>query len=358
MRWLWLAGRAAGLIWDYDGWDALTARQGEVGRNVGALTMLPLTLSTRAGVHLFAGELRTAASLLDESDALSRATHARIVPYAALTLAALRGREDEVRRLVQSNTEDIMASGEGMGLTVAQHATAVLSNGSARYEDALRAAEQAAEDPLQMWFSTWAAVELIEAASRTGEVEPAADALERLSRSARAGGTDWALGVETRSRALLSDGDAAERLYREAIERLQRTRLRPDLGRAHLVYGEWLRRERRRLDAREHLRTALEMFQDMDMAGFAGRAEHELLGTGGRARKRTVETREELTAQEAQVARLAREGQSNSAIGEQLFISQHTVAYHLRKVFTKLDITSRNQLGRALPQSPDAEGSA
>jgi DNA-binding CsgD family transcriptional regulator len=209
-----------------------------------------------------------------------------------------------------------------------------------------------------MWFSTWAAVELIEAASRTGEVERAADALERLSRTARAAGTDWALGVEARSRALLSDGDAAERLYREAIERLQRTRLRVDLARAQLVYGEWLRRDRRRLDAREHLRTALEMFQHMEMAGFAGRAERELLGTGGRARRRTVETREQLTAQEAQVARLARDGLSNSAIGEQLFISQHTVAYHLRKVFAKLDITSRNQLGRVLPQSPDAEGSA
>jgi DNA-binding CsgD family transcriptional regulator len=356
MRWLWLAGRAAGLIWDYEGWDALTTRQGEVGRNIGALTMLPLTLSTRAGVHLFAGELRAAASLLDESDALARATHARIVPYAALTLAALRGREDEVKRLVRSNTKDIMASGEGMGLTVAQHATALLSNGYARYEDALRAAEQAAEDPLQMWFSTWAAVELIEAASRTGEVERAADALERLSSIARAGGTDWALGVEARSRALLSDGDAAESLYREAIERLQRTRLRVDLARGQLVYGEWLRRERRRLDAREHLGTALEMFQHMDMEGFAGRAERELFATGGRARKRTVETREELTAQETQVAQLARDGLSNSAIGERLFISQHTAAYHLRKVFTKLDITSRKQLGRVLPPSSDRAG--
>jgi ATP/maltotriose-dependent transcriptional regulator MalT len=207
-----------------------------------------------------------------------------------------------------------------------------------------------------MWFSTWAAVELIEAASRTGEVERAADALERLSSIARAGGTDWALGVEARSRALLSDGDAAERLYREAIERLQRTRLRVDLARGQLVYGEWLRRERRRLDAREHLGTALEMFQHMDMEGFAGRAERELFATGGRARKRTVETREELTAQETQVAQLARDGLSNSAIGERLFISQHTVAYHLRKVFTKLDITSRKQLGRVLPPSSDRAG--
>jgi DNA-binding CsgD family transcriptional regulator len=174
-----------------------------------------------------------------------------------------------------------------------------------------------------------------------------------VSRSARAGGTDWGLGVEARSRALLSDGDAAERLYREAIERLQRTRLRVDLARAQLVYGEWLRRERRRLDAREHLRTALEMFQHMEMEGFAGRAERELSATGERARQRTVETREELTAQEIQIARLARQGLSNAEIGARLFISRHTVAYHLRKVFSKLDITTRNQLGPALAASSD-----
>jgi DNA-binding CsgD family transcriptional regulator len=356
IRWWWLAGPVAGFSWDYEGWDALTARQMEAARNVGALAMLPLALSTRAGVHLFAGELRAAASLVEESKALSRAIHARVVPYAPLTLAAFRGREDDVKRLIQTNTKDFMASGEGMGLTMAQWATAVLYNGLARYEDALGAAEQAAEDPRELWFPNpfgWP-VELIEAASRTGEVERAADALEWLSSTARASGSDWGLGVEARSRALLSDGDAAERLYREAIERLQRTRLRVDLARAQLVYGEWLRRERRRLDAREHLRTALEMFRRMDMEGFAGRAERELSATGERARKRTVETREELTAQEAQVARLARDGLSNSAIGERLFISRHTVAYHLRKVFTKLDITSRNQLGRALPQSSDA----
>jgi DNA-binding CsgD family transcriptional regulator len=235
---------------------------------------------------------------------------------------------------------------------------AALYNGLARYEDALLAAEQSAENPHELWFSTFAAVELIEAASRAGEVERAADALEWLSRTARAGGSDWGLGVEARSRALLSEGDAAERLYREAIERLQRTRLRLDLARAQLLYGEWLRRERRRLDAREHLRTALEMFRRMDTDGFAGRAERELLATGERARKRTVETREELTSQEAQVARLARDGLSNSAIGERLFISQHTVAYHLRKVFTKLDVTSRNQLGRVLPPISDPAGLA
>jgi DNA-binding CsgD family transcriptional regulator len=348
LRWWWLAGRAAGLIWDFEGWDALTARQIQVARGVGALTPLPLALGTRARVHLFAGELREAASLVEESQALSRATHGRIVPYAPLALAAFRGREDEAKRVIQTSTEDFSASGEGMGLTTVLWATAVLSNGLARYEDALRAAEQAAAYPHAPWTSVSVAVELIEAAARTGEVARAADAMKRLSGSARAGGSDWGLGVEARSRALLGDGDAAERLYREALERLQRTRVRVDLARAELVYGEWLRRERRRLEAREHLRTALETFRRMDMEGFAGRAERELSATGERGRKRLVATREELTAQEAQVARLARDGLSNAVIGERLFISQHTVAYHLRKVFTKLDITSRNQLGAAL----------
>jgi DNA-binding CsgD family transcriptional regulator len=358
MRWLWLAGGAAGRIWDYEDWDALTARQIQLARDLGALTTLPLALGTRAVALIFAGELRAAASHVEESEAIVGATHGRINPYAPVVLAAFRGREDDFERLIQTSTKDFMASGEGLGLTMAQWATAVLSNGLARYEDALGAAGQAAEYPHELWFSTWVAVELIEAASRTGEVDRTADAIERLSRSARAGGSDWGLGVEARSRALLSDGDVAEGLYREAIERLQRTRLRVDLARAHLVYGEWLRRERRRLDAREQLRTALEMFRRMDVEGFAGRAERELSATGERARKRTVETREELTAQEAQIARLARDGLSNSAIGERLFISQHTVAYHLRKVFTKLDITSRNQLGRVLPPSSDLAGLA
>ena len=320
--------------------------------------MLPLALGTRAGALLFAGELSAAASLIEESEALARAMHGRINQYGPVVLAGFRGREDEVKRLIQTSTKDFMASGEGMGLTMAQWATAVLFNGSARYEAALAAAEQGAEYPHELWHSNWVAVELIEAASHTGEVERAAGALEGLSRTARSSGSDWGLGVEARSRALLSDGDAAERLYREAIERLQRTRLRVDLARAHLLYGEWLRRERRRLDAREQLRTALEMFRRMRADGFADRAERELAATGERARKRTVETREELTAQEAQIARLARDGLSNSAIGERLFISEHTVAYHLRKVYTKLDITSRNQLGRVLPQSSDPAGLA
>jgi DNA-binding CsgD family transcriptional regulator len=349
IRWLWLAGLSAAFIWDYESYDALTLRQIQVARNLGALTMLPLALGTSAGVRLFAGELWAAASLIEESEVLARATHGRIVPHAPLVLAAFQGREDEVKRLIQTSTKDFMDSGEGMGLTMTEWATAVLCNGLARYEDALGAAERAAGYPHELWHSTWVAVELIEAASRTGKAERAAQALEWLSRTARAGGSEWGLGVEARAHALLSHGDAAESLYTEAIERLGRTRLRIDLARAHLLYGEWLRRGRRRRDARHQLRAALEMFTSMGTDGFAGRAERELLATGERASKRNVESRDDLTVQERQIARLARDGLSNAEIGSRLFISQHTVAYHLRKVFSKLDITSRNQLDRVLP---------
>jgi DNA-binding CsgD family transcriptional regulator len=203
----------------------------------------------------------------------------------------------------------------------------------------------------ELFISSWALAELIEAASRSAAPGLAASALERLTDDTAVAGTDWGLGIAARSRALLTDGDAAESLYREAIERLGRTRLRPELARAHLLYGEWLRQERRRTEAREQLRTAFEMFTAMGVEGFAGRAERELLATGERVRKRTVETRDELTAQEAQIARLARDGLSNSEIGARLFISQHTVAYHLRKVFSKLNISSRNQLIRVLPEA-------
>ena len=198
-----------------------------------------------------------------------------------------------------------------------------------------------------------AVAEVIEAAVRCEERQLAGRLLDRLAEMAQASGTDWVVGVEARSRALVSEGDNADNLYRKAIERLTHTRLRLDLARAHLLYGEWLRRERRRLDAREQVSTALEMVTRMGTQAFAGRAERELLATGGHARKRTVETREELTAQEAQIARLARDGLSNEEISTRLFISQHTVAYHLRKVFLKLDITSRNQLGRVLPAGHD-----
>ena len=353
MRWFWLAGRVAAFVWDYEGWDALTGRQIQVARDAGALAMLPLALIARAEVHIFAGELAAATSLYAESDALSEAT-GRAGSGGALPLDAFGRGEDEATRRIETGTSELIARGEGVGLTQAQWASALLYNGLGRYEDALAAAEQAAKDPHELWFSTWVAVELIEAASRTGKAERAVGALEWLAATARAGGNDWGLGVEARSRALLSHGDAAESLYGEAIERLRRTRLRPHLARAHLLYGEWLRRERRRTDAREQLRTAFELFSATGIKTFAARAERELLATGEHVRKRSVEARDELTAQEAQIAGLARDGLSNRDIGDRLFISQHTVAYHLRKVFSKLDITSRNQLTRVLPESASA----
>jgi DNA-binding CsgD family transcriptional regulator len=233
-----------------------------------------------------------------------------------------------------------------------QWATAALDNGRGRYQDALAAAQRASEESDKFVFSTWAAVELIEAAARSGVPEQAAGALERLSDSTRASGSDWALGIEAGARALLRDGETAECLYREALDRLGRTRIRMSLARAHLLYGEWLRRQRRRADARQQLRTALEMFATMGAEGFAERAERELLATGETARKRTVNTSSGLTAQEAQVARLARDGLSNPEIGARLFISTRTVQYHLRKVFAKLGINSRRQLARALPNDP------
>ncbi len=349
LRWLWLAGRAAGFIWDYERWDSLTTRQIKTANEVGALAHLPLAFSTRVGVHLFAGETRAAAALVEQSDALAAATDGRVVPpYGALALAAFRGREDELTRLVGTSEQDFIARGEGMGLTVSQWVTAALYNGLARYEDAFAAAEQATANPHEPWFSTFALVELVEAASRSDRSDAAAEALELLSESTRASGTPWAVGIEARSRALLEQGEAAETLYREAIDRLQPTRLRLDLARARLLYGEWLRRERRRLDARNELRIAHDLFTDFGMDAFADRARVELQATGEHARKRTVDTVDQLTPQEAQIARLAAAGNTNREIAAQLFISPSTVEYHLRKVFRKLDVKSRTQLARRM----------
>jgi DNA-binding CsgD family transcriptional regulator len=335
VRWLWLACSTAVRLWDDEGWDLLSTRHIQLARDAGALGVLPIALNQRAGLHLYEGEFAAAASLIEEARAINEVTGSQLPPYASVGLAAFRGREVEER-------------GERAGLSLLQWANAVLYNGRGRYEEALAAAERAREDSHELVFPVWAAVELIEAASRTGRAADAADALERLSQTTRASGSDWALGIEARSRALLSDGETAEGLYREALDRLGRTRVRTELARTHLLYGEWLRRERRRLDAREQLRTAHDLLSEMGMEAFAERARRELLATGETARKRAVETRSQLTAQEAQVARLARDGLSNPEIGARLFISPRTVQYHLHKVFAKLGIHSRTQLGRAL----------
>jgi DNA-binding CsgD family transcriptional regulator len=349
-RWLALACRAAADIWDDDTWRVLSERDLENARRAGALTWMPLVLSTFGYVRAISGEVALAESLLAEIRAAIEATGVPSYYSIALWVEALRGREDEFSKLVETTTSDVAARGEGFVLGIARQATAALNNGLGRYDVALTAVREAVDvEPSDEMGSPRTMPELIEAAVRSGERRLAERALERLTQSTRASCTDWGLGLEARSRALLTDGDAADGLYREAIERLGRTRNRLQLARAHLLYGEWLRRERRRVDAREQLRTALELFTSMGTEAFAGRAERELLATGESVRPRSVETRDELTAQEAQIARLARDGLSNAAIGARLFISQHTVAYHLRKVFSKLDITSRNQLGQVLP---------
>ncbi|HEY0343914.1 MAG TPA: AAA family ATPase [Solirubrobacteraceae bacterium] len=348
LRWLWLAGRAAGYIWDYENTDALTQRQVRLGRESGALTVLPVSLSIRASVELLAGNLAEASSLIAEANAITDATDGRNVPYAPLALAAFRGREVDASRLIRSASEDFLARGEGMGLTLAQWATALLHNGLARYDVALAAAEQAVEDQHELWFTPLLMVELIEAATRGGQQEPAANALDVLSETTRPSGTPWARGIEARSRALLAEGEAAETLYREAIEHFGRTRLRVDLARTHLLYGEWLRRERRRIDARTELRTAHELFSEFGMEAFAERARVELEATGEHARKRMADTLGELTPQEAQISHLAAQGHSNREIAAQLFISPSTVEYHLHKVFRKLDVKTRTQLANRL----------
>jgi DNA-binding CsgD family transcriptional regulator len=352
-RWLWFASWIALHLWDEEAWTALSTRHLDLVREAGALTALPFVLTNRSSVYAFFGDLGEAAACEEELRAATEATGIAAVPYGALALAALRGREAELSELIRTTVSDADTRGEGLALTVNEFLSGVLYNGLGR-DDAALAAVGRPERYAEEGPAIWALTERIEAAVRSGQPHLAAGALERIVETTRAAGTDWALGIEARCRALLSDGEEADSLYREAIERLGRTRLRVDLARAHLLYGEWLRRDRRRLDAREHLRTALDMFTSFGTEAFTGRAERELQATGERVRKRTVETRDELTAQEAQVARLARDGLSNAEIGARLFISQHTVAYHLRKIFNKLGITSRSQLGRVLPDRSNA----
>ena len=353
LRWLWLwqADRSAGLLLDYGSWDLLSARRVKLARDAGALTVLPFAATVRAGVLLWAGEFTAAASLVAEVKSVTEATGSSVAPYGALALAVFRGREDEAAGLIEAGTKDAERRGEGAGLTIFCWATAVLCNGLGRYADALAAAQQASEGSQADLFANWAVAELIEAATRSGAPELAAGALHRLSATACASGSDWALGVEARSRALLSEGENAEALYREAIDCLGRTRVRMELGRAYLLYGEWLRGQNRRIDAREQLRTAHQMFASMGAEGFAERAARGLRATGERVRTPTTDTPTQLTAREDRIARLASDGLTNPEIAAQLFMSPRTVEYHLGKVFTKLAISSRSQLRGALANS-------
>jgi DNA-binding CsgD family transcriptional regulator len=351
-RWLWLAYPIAQEafvheLWDDEAWHDLATRAVRLAREAGALTALPVGLVYRAGVHLHAGEFTTASALIEEADAIVAATGNAPVRYTSLVLVAWRGEEAPALELIEADVRDATARGEGRVLGMAGYVTAVLYNGLGNYEAALAGARRACEHE-DLGFFGWSLAELVEAAARSSAHEDAAEALRQLEERTRAAGTDWALGIEARSRALLSEGQAADGLYREAIERLTRTRMTVHLARAHLVYGEWLRRENRRRDAREQLRTAHEMLSGFGADGFAERARRELQATGESVRQRAVEAREVLTAQEAQIARLAGDGLTNSEIGAELFISPRTVEWHLRKVFTKLDVNSRNKLRGAL----------
>ena len=346
LSWLWLAGRAAMAVWDDETWHILASRHVKLARDVGALSELPLAVRSRILLHAHAGELEEGAALIAEAEAVADATGSQLGPYGALGVAAFRGREAEATELIQATMDDVTSRGEGRGVT-SQYAAAVLYNGLGYYDKALAAAELMCEYD-DIGVLGWSLTELVEAAVRSGQPARASDALQRLSAMTRASGTDWALGTEARSRALLSEGQTAENCYREAIERLGRTRMRPAVARAHLLYGEWLRREDRRRDARAELRTAHGLFTTMGIEAFAERARRELLATGDTVRKPTVETVSELTAQEAHIARLAVEGRTNAEIGAQLFLSTRTVEWHLGKVYTKLAIGSRRELRRAL----------
>ena len=350
LRWLFVATRCAIDIWDDESWRDLAIRQVELARAVGALSLLPFAITQRFGMHLHAGEFATVAQLVDEFSVLKEATATGLPDFGTMILAAWQGRSREAFRLIDEFITDMSERGQGYGVSLPYYTASVLYNGLGRYADAMASAELASEQRDDLAFANLALAELIEAAVRGGQPERAAAAMGRLTELTLPSGTAWGLGVAARSRALLSEGDEAERLYREAIGHLSSAPARTELARAHLLYGEWLRRQRRRREAREHLRTARDMLEAMGMDAFAERAGRELRATGETARKRTAAARdEELTAQEAHIARLAREGLSNPEIGTRLFISARTVQYHLGNIFAKLGIASRSQLSHILP---------
>jgi DNA-binding CsgD family transcriptional regulator len=348
LRWGWLAQVAASALWDDDAWRALLVRQVRLAREAGALDQLPVMLDALGTAVAASGDFAAASVLIVEADAICEVTGARAVPFTAMMLAALRGREAEAVPLIETAIAEAEANGQGITVTYAHWAAAILHNGLGRYEEALTAACQASEDTSALHISMWALPELVEAAARAGQAGLACDALKQLAEITQSCGNHSALGIEARCRALLSHDDD---LYREAIDRLGRTELRPELARAHLLYGEWLRRAGRRADARKQLHTAHDMLAAIGMAAFAERARRELIATGETARKRSVETATNLTAQETLIARLARDGRSNPEIGAQLFLSARTVEWHLRKIFAKLGISSRRELYTALVQA-------
>ena len=350
--WFIHACGATTLSWDIGSFTLFSTRSVEAARDLGALAMLPMALDVLAVANIFAGNLAAAGSLVGEAEALVDATGSSHTVYSAAQLAGWRGYQ-AADAVIGATMDHGHAHGQGVAVKIALAAGATLCNGLAQYDKALTFARRADDQPLD-WSSHLRLHELVEAAARSGQAHLAGEALERLSESTQASGTDWALGIEARSRALVSDRNAAEALYLEAIERLDRSPIRPETARAHLLYGEWLRRDNRRVDARQHLRAAHGQLSAIGMEAFAERARHELAATGETVRKRTFETFDELTPQELQIARFAAEGLSNPQIGSHLFLSRYTVDYHLRKVFTKLGVTSRNQLRESLARSDSA----
>jgi DNA-binding CsgD family transcriptional regulator len=348
LRWLWQGCVLALELWDDESAYSLSEHSVAIARETGTLSELALALSARTPVLVFCGDFTAAAATASESASVQEATGIRSAPYGALILQAWRGRSSETRELIDITTREAGARGEGIGIAIAEYARAVLCNSLGQYEEALDAAVSASE-PREVVAENWGLSQTVEAATRCGRIDLATDAAQRLERKAQATQTDWALGVAARGRALLGEGAHAEACFREAIDRLGRTRVRAELARTRLLYGEWLRRENRRLDARAELNVARSMFAAMGMEAFTERASGELLATGEKVRRRVAETRDDLTAQERQIALYARDGLSNPEIGARLFLSPRTVEWHLRHVFAKLGIRSRRQLTSALP---------
>jgi DNA-binding CsgD family transcriptional regulator len=353
LRWLWQGCVVALEIWDDEHAHSLSDSSVEIAREAGTLGELALALSARAPIQVFCGDLAAAAATVSETEFVQEATGIRSAPYGALILSAWRGRLPETTDLIEATEREAEARGEGIGLAVGAYARAVVSNGLGLYEEALAAAATASEHR-EVVAENWGLSELVEPATRCGRTDLATDAMDRLATKAQATRTEWALGVAARARALLGQGADAERWFRTAIEHLGRTRVRAELARTRLLYGEWLRRESRRLDARAELNTAHELFTSMGMEAFAERAGSELLATGEKARRRIAKTRDDLTPHERQIAEFARDGLSNADIAARLFLSRRTVEWHLRHVFSKLGIRSRRQLAIAL-QPSDSE---
>ncbi len=350
-RFLWLTGSRAGAVaalelWDADAWHVLAERQVRVARDMGALVRLRFALHFLVRSHLLAGDLAAAAQAVEEERSIAEATGSSPVGYTEMTLAAWRGQEALATELIEREQGEAHAHGIGRISHFATYSAAVLHNGIGRYDAAYDAARRAFEQD-HLGYTPFVVPEVAEAASRMGDAALLRRATEWMSERTSVTPTDWALGMEARVRALAGGGETA---YRESIEHLARTRVRGELARAHLLYGEWLRREGRRVDAREQLRVAREQLLAMGAEGFAERARHELLATGEKVRKRRDDTRDELTPQEEHIARLARDGRTNPEIGAELFLSPRTVEWHLKKVFTKLGISSRRALRDALPR--------